>query len=77
MKLVDMIEWKADKSEMILELEIMKKEIQNDKIECFMIVALDSDGRQILRTSKCSGYKKAFMVQFLNSWMSSWFHINE
>lgn len=44
-------------------------------IDCLMIVAIDSKGAQHLWTSNTSGYKKAFMLQFLQAWMVKWFNI--
>lgn len=41
--------------------------------EAIMIVALDKNGTQILRTSTMSGMQKSFLVSFLNAWMAKWF----
>lgn len=46
-----------------------------DNIDCLIIVALDKEGKQILRTSTVSAYKKSFLILFLNAWMTSWFNI--
>lgn len=74
MKITDMKEYKREDSEIEETLEEFKKLLPN--LDCIMLVGLDSDGRQHLRISKTSGYKKAFMVQFLNAWLSSWFNVS-
>lgn len=48
-----------------------------DQFECVMIVALNSDGRQFLRSSHCSGMQKSFMISFAQSWLNKWFGLED
>ncbi len=54
-------------------IEEFKK--SHEKYQCVMLLAIDKDGAQILRTSTMNGYEKSFLVGFLNAWLSSWFNI--
>lgn len=46
-----------------------------DGLEVVMLVAISKDGSQILRTSTMSGQQKAFLVAFMNAWLSNWFSL--
>lgn len=67
---VHVIESKSDVLETLSE--IVKSA---EDLECVMVVAIHNDGSQRLWTSSMSGYKKAFLVQFLNAWMTKWFNL--
>ena len=47
----------------------------SEGMKCIMIIGIDRDGGQVLRTSTISGYEKAFMICFLNAWMADWFSL--
>lgn len=49
----------------------------SDNLECVVVLALDKDGNQILRTSSTSGEKKAFLFAFYQAWMTKWFQLGE
>jgi hypothetical protein len=38
-----------------------------------LVIGLGKNGEQYLRSSTMSGIEKAFLCQFLNYWMASWF----
>lgn len=44
-----------------------------DSLKGVMIIGLYKDGSQMLRTSRISGYEKAYLVQFVNAYMASHF----
>lgn len=48
-----------------------------DGMKCIMVVGINKDGQQVLRTSTMNGYEKAFLVQFLNAYMTQWFNLEE
>lgn len=48
-----------------------------DHLECVVVLALDKDGNQILRTSSTSGEKKAFLMAFYQAWMTKWFKLGD
>ena len=64
------IEEKSDVKEVLSEVIG-----DSENIECVMVIYLTKDGNQHLKTSSANGYKKAYLVQFLNAWMNNWFSI--
>lgn len=46
---------------------------QKQSLRGIIILGLYDDGSQMLRTSRLSGYEKAYLVQFMNAYMASHF----
>ena len=74
---VHLKEVEPDREDMLAEVETLKKMVMDGDVDCYMIAFIDKGGAQRLWTSRTSGYKKAFLVQFINSWMNSWFGIEK
>ena len=50
---------------------------QADGLECVVILAIDNDGRQWLRTSSINQHKKSFLFCFFQAWMNKWFQLED
>lgn len=50
---------------------------RSDNFEGVMLMAINKDSSQFITTSTMSGMQKAFLVQFVNAWMNSWFRVSE
>lgn len=49
---------------------------QADGLELVMVLALDKEGKQLLRTSIGSMHAKSFLIGFLNAWWVLWYGID-
>jgi len=69
---MNIINFKADPQ---VKLTLQECLDMADNLECVVVLALDKEGNQILRTSSTSGEKKAFLLSFYQAWMTKWFKI--
>jgi hypothetical protein len=58
-------------------LELAAKEAVEQGWEAVVVIALDKDCRQSIRTSRTSMQEKVFMLQFFQAWISKWFFSDE
>lgn len=49
----------------------------SDDLSSVIVLGLKKDSSQLLLTSTMSGMEKAFLMSFLNAWMTKWFQLED
>lgn len=48
-----------------------------DRLDGVIVLALDKDGAQLLRSSTMNAMQKAFLGAFFSAWLSRWFRLED